>query len=149
MFLCGLTRLASNQMFKFICSKLSSSPFKFCSVPYAVTALRCAYESKHSDPLQLTAPFTLDTSRSNLLAYDCLCLSWLLSCYPVSELKMRKCHIGDESAKLLVTHYPINNYTGQLLETLDLSNNDLTITGLEYAMKIVRASKLQYLLLIY
>ena len=144
MFLCGLTGLASIEMFKFVCSKLSACSSKFCSVPYAVTALRCVYESNNSGPLQSTAPFILNMSRSNLLAYDCLCLSWLLSCYPVSELKIRACHIGDKSAKLLVTHYPDKNSTGQLLEAFDLSNNDLTIAGLEYVMKIVRASKPQY-----
>ena len=146
MFLCGLTGLASNEMFKFVCSKLSSSKTigLFSSDPYVVTAVRCVYESNHSDPSQLTSPFTLDMSENTLLPYDCLCLSWLLSCYPVSQLEMRRCHIEDTGAKLLVRHYPNKNTTGQLLEVLDLHGNDLTIAGLEDVMKIVRTSKPHY-----
>ena len=136
MFLCGLTGLASNEMFKFVCLKLSSSN------PYVVTAVKCVYESNHSDPSQL--PFTLDISGNTLLPYDCLCLSWLLSCYPVSQLMMGYCHIGDTGAKLLVRHYPNKNTTSQLLEVLELWNNDLTIAGLEDVMKIVRTSKPHY-----
>ena len=135
-FLCGLTGLASNEMFKFICSKLSLS--------YVITAVRCVYESNHSDPSQLTSPFTLDMSHNTLSPYDCLCLSWLLSYFPVSHLEMRDCHIEDTGAKLLVRHYPSNNTTGQLLEKLDLWDNNLTIVGLEDVMKIVRTSKPHY-----
>ena len=57
---------------------------------------------------------------------------------------MRDCHIGDTGAKLLVSHYPDKNSTGQLLEVLDLSFNDLTIAGLEDVMKIVRTSEPHY-----
>ena len=139
MFLCGLTGLASNEMFKFVCSKLSSS---MSYDPYVVTAVRCVYESNHSDPSHL--PFTLDMSHNTLLPYDCLCLSWLLSCYPVSQLKMRNSHIEDTGAKLLVRHYPNKNTTSQLLKVLDLFENDLSIVGLEVMMKIVRTSKPHY-----
>ena len=145
MFLCGLTGLASNEMFKFVCSKLSSSKSSdFEGDPYVVTAVRMAYESNHSDPSQLTSPFTLEMSLNTLSPYDCLCVSWLLSCYPISQLKMENCHIEDTGAKLLVRHYPNNNNIGQLLEALNLWNNDLTIAGLEDVMKIVRTSKPQY-----
>ena len=141
MFLCGLTGLASNEMFKFVCSKLSSSKD---GNPYVVTAVRCVYESNHSDPSQLTSPFTLEMSHNTLSPYDCLCLSWLLSNFPVLHPKMRSCHIEDTGAKLLVRHYPNNNTTGQLLEELVLSDNNLTIAGLEDVMKIVRTSKPHY-----
>ena len=141
MFLCGLTGLASNEMFKFVCSKLSSSK---AIGPYVVTAVRCVYESNHSDPSQLTSPLILDMSGNTLSPYDCLCLSWLLSYFPVSHLKMRGCYIEDTGAKLLVRHYPNNNTTGQLPEELDLWNNNLTIAGLEDVMKIVRTSKPHY-----
>ena len=141
MYLCGLTQLASNEMFKFVCSKLSSSE---AFDPYVVTAVRCVYESNHSDPSQLTSPFTLIMNGNTLSPYDCLCLSWLLSCFPVSHLKMRRCHIEDTGAKLLVRHYPNNNTTGQLLEELDLLFNNLTIAGLEDVIKIVRTSKPHY-----
>ena len=138
MYYCGLTGLTSNEMFKFVCSKLSSS------MASVVTAVRCIYESSHSDPSQLTSPFTLEMSHNTLSHYDCLGLSWLLSCFPVSHLKMGSCHIEDTGAKLLVRHYPNNNTTGQLLEELDLSHNNLTIAGLEDVMKIVRTSKPHY-----
>ena len=145
MFLCGLTGLASNEMFKFVCSKLSSSKFDgLKGDSYVVTALRIVYESNHSGPSQLTSPFTLEMSWNILSPYDCLCLSWLLSCYPVSQLKMERCYIEDSGAKLLVRHYPNNNITGQLLEVLHLWDNGLTIAGLEDVMKIVRTSKPQY-----
>ena len=143
MLLCGLTGLASNKMFQFVCSKLSSSKAELrIGDPYVVTAVKCVYESNHSDPSHL--PFTLDMNNNTLLPYDCLCLSWLLSCYPVSQLRMGNCHIGDTGAKLLVRHYPNKNTTSQLLEELDLWNNDLTIAGLEDMMKIVRTSKPHY-----
>ena len=147
MYLCGLTRLGCNEMLKFVCSKLCSSKagiLHFRGDPYVVTAVRCVYESNHSDPSQLTSAFTLEMSYNTLSRYGCLCLSWLLSCFPVSHLKMRYCHIEDTGAKLLVRHYPNNNTTGQLLEELDLYNNNLTIAGLEDVMKIVRTSKPHY-----
>ena len=57
---------------------------------------------------------------------------------------MKRCHIEDTGAKLLVGHYPNKNTTGQLLEVLDLYDNDLTIAGQEDVMKIVRTSKAHY-----
>ena len=145
MYLCGLTQLASNEMFKFVFSKLSSSKASaYEDDPYVVTAVRCVYESNHSDPSQLTSPFTLVMSYNTLSPYDCLCLSWLLSCFPVSHLKMEGCDIEDTGAKLLVRHYPNKNTTGQLLEELSLWYNNLTIAGLKDVMKIVRTSKPHY-----
>ena len=143
MFLCGLTGLASNEMFKFLCSKLSSSKASALEGdPYVVIAVRCFYESNCH--IEVTSPLTLKMSHNTLSPYDCLCLSWLLSYFPVSHLKMRNCHIEDTGAKLLVRHYPNNNTTGQLLEELNLSGNNLTIAGLEDVMKIVRTSKPHY-----
>ena len=145
MYYCGLTGLTSNEMFEFVCSKLRSSKASVLKgYPYVVTALRCLYESNHSDPSQLTSPFTLEMRRNTLSCYECLCLSWLLSCFPVSHLKMSNCLVEDTGAKLLVRHYPNNNTTGQLLEGLNLSYNSLTIDGLKDVMKIVRTSKPHY-----
>ena len=147
-FLCGLTRLASNEMIKFVHSKLNVSDDQ-----YFITVIRCIYESNHSDPfvLRSTSPLNikinnvyLNFSFNALLPYDCLCLSWLLSCYPVSELDIRQCQIGDTGVKLLVKHYPKKNTTGQLLEVLNILYNHLTIVGLKDVMKIVRTSKLHY-----
>jgi len=142
-FLCGLTRIASNEMFEFLCSKLSKAPVIVKSDPDVITAVKCVYESNPSpsDPLQFTSPFTLKMSGNSLLPYDCLCLSYFLSRYPVLKLKMDNCYIRDTGAKLLVRHYPNENITGQLLKVLDLWNNHLTNAGLEDVMKIVRTSK--------
>jgi len=76
-----------------------------------------------------------------LVPYDCLCVSDVMSCYPVSELDMDIKLIGDKGAKFLVKHYPDKNATGQLLEVLNLQQNDFTIDGLVHIMKIVKVSK--------
>ena len=50
MFLCGLTGLASNEIFKFVCLKLSSSKANWPSGDSCVvTAVRYVYESSRSD----------------------------------------------------------------------------------------------------
>ena len=141
-FLCGLTRLTSNEMFKLLCSKLNSSKVTLLrGDPQIVTAVRCIYESKQGNLSQLTSPLALQMSNNTLLPFDSLCLSWLLSYYPVSELELSSCGIEDRGATLLVKHYFNKNTTGHLLEVLDLWANNLTIAGLEDVMKIVRTSK--------
>ena len=135
-YVCGLTRLVSSEMFQFIYSKLMSWDD-------VITAMRCINESKQSSgPHQSISPFTLNMD--TLLPYDCLCLSNVLSCFPVSQLMMGSCSIGNKGAELLVKHYPNKNITGQLLEELDLSDNDLTSEGIEHVMKIVRTSEPHY-----
>ena len=81
---------------------------------------------------------------NTLLPYDCLCVSYVLSCYPVLALWMGSCHIGDKGAELLVKHYPSNNLTGQLLKELGLGFNGLTSEGMKHVMKIVRTSEPHY-----
>ena len=137
-YVCGLTRLVSSEMFQFIYSKLTSGDD-------VITAMRCINESKQSSgPHQSVSPFTLNMNYNTLLPYDCLCLSNVLSCYPVSQLKMGFCHIGNKGAELLVKHYPNKNTTSQLLEKLNLNGNDLTSEGMEHVMKIVRTSEPHY-----
>ena len=135
-FLCGLTRLGCNEMVNFLHSKLN--PLRR---QYFTTVIRCIYESNHSDPFVLQSiscsPLTLMIDFYTLLPYDCLCLSWLLSCYPVSQLDMFHCDIGDVGANLLARHYPNKNTTGQLLKVLNLWHNNLTIVGMKHIMKIV------------
>ena len=138
-FVCGLTELASREMFQFIYSKLTSYGGD------VITAMRCINESKQSSgPHQSVSPFALNMTYNTLLPYDCVCLSNVLSCYPVSQLKMFSCHIGNKGAELLVKHYPNKNTTSQLLEELDLSINDLTSEGMKHVMKIVRTSEPHY-----
>ena len=144
-YLCGLTGLVSSGTFQFIYSKLMSLGGSFRGDPDVITAMRCINESKQSsDSHQSASSFTLNMTMNTLLPYDCLCLSNVLSCYPVSQLKMGYCHIGNKGAELLVKHYPNKNTTGQLLEKLDLSYNDLTSEGMEHVMKIVRTSEPHY-----
>ena len=85
-FLCGLTRSASNEMIKLLHSKLNPLDHH-----YFITVIRCIYESNHSDLFasQSTSCLKIRSYLDNtltLLPYDCLCLSWLLSYYPVSKL---------------------------------------------------------------
>ena len=139
-FVCGLTGLGSSEMFRFIYSKLTSD-----DDDDVITAMRCINESKQSSgPHQSVSPFTLNMSYNTLLPYDCLCLSNVLSCYPVSQLKMGHCSIGNKEVELLVKHYPNKNTTSQLLEELDLNLNDLTSEGMEHVMKIVRTGEPHY-----
>ena len=139
-FVCGLTGLASSEMFQFIYSKLRSD-----DDDDVITAMRCINESKQSSgPHQSVSPFILNMSGNTLLPYDCLCLSNVLSCYPVSQLNMSDCSIDNKGAELLVKHYPNKNTTSQLLEELDLRRNDLTSEGMKHVMKIVRTSEPHY-----
>ena len=136
-FLCGLTGLASSKMFQFVLSKLLDHNG-------AVTAVKCLYESQQTSLHQPVAPIILDMQLQSLLPYDILCISHVMSCYPVSDLNMRGCHIGDKGTEFLIKHYPNKNNTGQLLEVLYLCDNDLNIDGLIHIMKIVKTSKHSY-----
>ena len=135
---CGLTGLASKTMFQLVFSQLS----KFD----AVTALRCLYDSRQTSTPQPATPYELDISDHTLQPYDCLCVSNLLSYYPVSSLDLSFCDIGDRGAEMLVKHYPSKNATGQPLKVLNLSENNLTVKncGLMHIMKIVKTSRSYY-----
>ena len=141
-FVCGLTGLASSEMFQFIYSKLTSS--------YrgdVMTTIRCINESKGSantDPNPSVSPFILNLEFRAILHYDCLCVSYVLSCYPVSQLKMWGCRIGNKGAEYIAKHYPTKNINKQLLEELDLRDNDFTYEGMVQLMKIARMSKPYY-----
>ena len=144
-YVCGLTGLVSSEMFQFIYSKLTSSGKSWEGDHDVITAMRCINESKQSNgPHQSVSPFTLDMTGNTLLPYDCLCLSNVLSCYPVSQLNMWGCSIGNKGAELLVKHYPNKNTTSQLLEELYLRGNDLTSEGMKHVMKILKTSEPHY-----
>ena len=140
-FVCGLTGLASSEMFQFMYSKMKSPGVLWKGDSNVIRAIMCIYESnKPSDgPHQSVSPFTLNIAENILLPYDCLCISSVLSCYPVLALKIGRCHIGYNGAKLLVKHY-----SNEQLEELDLSVNDLTSKGMEYVIKIVKTSEPYY-----
>ena len=137
-FVCGLTGLASSEIFQFIYSKLTSCEYD------VITAMRCINESKQSSTAhQLVSPLALDMRLYSLLPYDCLCLSSILSCYhPVTKLEMSNCSIGNKGAEMCMKHYYTNETTScQLLEELKLDHNELTSEGMEHMMKIVKTSK--------
>ena len=145
-YVCGLTKLASSEMFQFIYSKLTSPGEWFVGDLDVITAMSCINESKQSSgPHQSVSPFTLNMTMNTLLPCDCVCASNVLSSYPVSQLKMWGCHIGNKGAELLVKHYPNKNTTSQVLEELNLSDNDLTSEGMEHVMKIVKISEPHYI----
>ena len=137
----GVTGLVSSEMHQFVLSRLST----FYGSDR--TVVKCLYESQQTSQPQPVAPFRLlilDGSPipfgNSLLPYDMLCISHVMSCYPVSKLVMSRCHIGDKGTEWLVKYYPNKNSTGLLLEALDLRYNDLTIDGLVHIMKIVKTS---------
>ena len=135
-FLCGLTRLECNEMYQTVYSKLMSE--SRYSNPDVVPAVRCLYESECS--VQSTVPFTLNMRDNHILPYDSYCVSFLISHYPVSQLNMRWCHMGDSGAEVLTKHY--NN--SQLLEVFDFTGNNLTAVGMVHVMKMVKTSEPHY-----
>ena len=139
-FVCGLTGLASSEMFQFIFSKLISDDVNDVS-----TAMRCINESKQSSTAhQLVSPFALNMLSHSLLPYDCLCLSNVLSSYPVTQLDMSYCSIGNKGAEMFMKHYTNRTATCALLEELNLHNNDLTSEGMEHMVNVVKTSKPHY-----
>ena len=137
-FVCGLTGLASSEMFQFIYSKLTS-------YDDVITAMRCINESKQSSTAhQLASPLALNMRGYSLLPYDYLCVSNILSYYPVTELDMSDCSIGNKGAEMFMKHYTNKTTTCQLLEELNLSDNELTSEGMEHMRNFVKTSKPHY-----
>ena len=123
-------------------SKLTHHPSKNGSV-IVKCAINCICECEQ----QLTAlspplkPLKIDIgSYKSLLPYDCLCISSLLSRYPVLKLMIWWCNIGDDGAELLAKM--ISPSSVHLLEDLDLHWNNFTSEGIKHIMKIINASKL-------
>ena len=136
-FLCGLLRLisADHKIFRMIYSQLTSNCRK------AITAVKCAFESQQDGMLQPTTPFALSVNLNTLLPYDCMCISYVLSHYPVSQLNMWGCLMGQKGAELLVKHCPQKKLSVNLLQKLNLYGNNLTADGLVHVMKIINSSK--------
>ena len=135
-FLCGLTRLQCNEMYQMIYSKLISRDD-------VVLAVRCMYES--NCPVQSAVPFTLDMSHNDhIVPYDCYCVSYMISHYPVSQLSMTRCFMGDNGVEMLSKHYSSEKVSDPVLELLDLCNNSLTAVGMDHVMKIVMTSEPHY-----
>ena len=138
-FVCGLTGLASSEMFQFIYSKLTSY------VNDVIIAMRCINESKQSSTAhQLVSPLALNMSHYSLLPYDCLCASNILSHYPVTKLYMNCCSIGNKETEMFMKHYTNKTTTCQLLEEFFLMSNKLTSEGMEHMTNILKISKPHY-----
>ena len=144
-FLCGLTKLKCNEMYHFVYSKMiSNNPDNVfhSSNPDVVPAVRCIYESNCT--VQSAVPFTLDMSENHLVLFDCFCVSHVMFHYPVTQLKLKECHIGDTGAEVLAKDYSNEKATAHLLELLNLQFNELTAVGMDHVMKIVMTSEPHY-----
>ena len=144
-FLCGLTELKCNEMYHFVYSEMiSNNPHSIFSHsdPDVVPAVRCIYESNCT--VQSAVPFTLDMRRNHLVLFDCFCVSHVMSHYPVTQLNLWQCSIGDTGAEVLAKDYSNEKATAHLLELLNLQFNDLTAVGMDHVMKIVMTSEPHY-----
>ena len=125
-FVSGLTGLVSDRMFQFVLSQ------------YDITAAQCLYESQRtgsSDDKPLELRF------QNTSLYESLCISYVLSFYPVSVLDITWHEIGDKGAEFLGKYFSNESITQQQLEGLVLQGTDLTSDGLLHIVKIVKSSK--------
>ena len=133
MFLCGLTRLESSEIYQFIHSMLKSEE----DLP---VTMRCIHESNCT--VQPTEPFPLTISNDHkevLLPYDYYCLSYIISHYPVLKLDLHECYIQNTNAEMLAKYFSNEETFNQYLEVLNLSFNELTAAAVECVMSIVRS----------
>ena len=101
------------------------------------SARRLVYESQ-SGPPRSALPFTFENSVVPFLTYDILCISYVLSYYPVTKLNLEYSDLNDEQIELLSNNYKSN----EALKILDLNNNNLTSEGMKYVMKIITSESL-------
>ena len=135
---CGLTRLDFHQV---VYSKLTSS--------YStVTAVKCLYEGQwNTAPHKPTSPLVLDISKTTLLPYDNISLSYVLFHYAVTQLSITSCDVGDKDVGILAKWCLKNNKTTEL-QHLHFSDTNLTSEGMKHVMKIVTSEPHYQLLLI-
>ena len=137
---CGLTKLDFHQV---VYSKLTSRDF-------TVTAVKCLYEGQQTTSTASyisTYPFILNMGYETLLPYDLLCVSYVYCNYPVTQLDLHDCYIGDNGAGILAKWCYSNNETTKLQE-LSLKGNSLTSEGMRHMIKIVTSEPHYQLLLI-
>ena len=133
-FLCGLTKLERNEMYQIVYSKLMQRDD-------VVHTIRCLYESDSTS--QSTVPIKLDMRHNQLTLYDYYCASHVISHYPVLEVNMWWCHVGDTGVEILLKHYS-DSRSSQIMEVLNFTMNDLTAVGMVDVMKMVKSSKPHY-----
>ena len=131
-FYCGLTQLSCKEVLEEVFIDLTEHD-------HCVAARRFIFESQNSVPPQSAFSFTFNNSMI-FSPDDILCISYVLSHYPVKrlimELNMQHDHIDNDQVDLLANHYKGNT----VLQTVDLSGNALTSKGIKHVMKIL-ASK--------
>ena len=132
----GVTQLSCEEVLKEVFIDLTKQD-------HCAAARRFIYESQ-SEPPQSASPFTFDNSRVPFLPYDILCISYVLSHYPVAKLNMQYSHLDDEQIELLADHYKGN----KVLKKLDLSKNSLTNVGMKHMIKFVTSKPLYNLWLL-
>ena len=132
-FLCGLTRLDCNEMYQIVYSKLMQT-----NANDVVSTAKCLYEGQSTS--QSAVPFTLDMSFNQLTLYDCYCASHVISHYPVSEVNMAFCYMGDTGVAILGKQYS-DSRSSQIMEVLNFSKNDLTAAGMVDVIKMVKTSE--------
>ena len=134
---CGLTRLGFHEV---VYSKLTSD--------YStVTAVKCLYEDQfNTAPHILTSPLVLNIRDITLPPYDLLCLSNVYCQYPVTQLDMLGCYIGDTGTEILTKY--LNKEITTKIQELDLGLNKFTSEGMKHVMKIVTSEPHYQLLLI-
>ena len=140
-FLCGLTRLECNEIYQIVYSKLIQNDIFHSSNTDVVPSTRCLYESYSTS--QSTVPFTLNMSGNQLTLYDCYCASHVISHYPVLEVNMEYCHMGDTGIAVLAKQYS-DSRSSQIMEVLNFTRNDLTAVGMVDVMKMVKTSEPHY-----
>ena len=136
---CGLTKL--NFFHQVVSSKLTTHHS-------TVTTVKCLYEGQQNiaPHIKSLSPFVLDMSHITLLPYDCHCLSYVLCYYPVTQLDLYGCHIGDKNAGILAKW--CFNKNKSKLQNLKLWSNDLTSEGMKHVVKILTSEPHYQLLLV-
>lgn len=105
-----------------------------------MSAVKCLYEGQWNN--DAASPFVLHMRNTTLLPYDILGVSYAYCNYPVTQLDLSKCQIGDKGARILAK-WCLNNNETTKLEKLNIELNSLTSEGMKHVMKIV-TSELYY-----
>ena len=139
----GLCKSLPPSIFQFVCSKLTD--LECANTRENVTifncAIKCICEASRTNEseISLSSSFKVDMSYQTLFPYDCLCISYLLCHFKVSQLRLWVCSIGDDGAEQLAKHITTNSVSN--IKELDLHWNNFTSDGIEHIMKIVISSK--------
>ena len=141
-FMCGLTKLDFNKSFRYILDNVTCNACCGSRSMTRISAMKYLYESKR---LEINiSPFILHTKFDIMLPYECLCASYVLFHFPVTGLYISFCYISDQGAEQLAKYFPSENAKCQL-KILELWENNITIIGLQYVMKIAKTSEYGFL----